>query len=147
MTYRGTDRETPEVSIAAAIVAAALGAFIYGGGFAVIVDPPDLQPQAELTGARARALLKTAFQGVDTERLFDHHVHIAGLPPPDQTENCTGDVAAWVNPRRRSWRHPVPARLVPGVQGGERGDRRGQRQRAVRRSTGEPGVCLAEAAW
>lgn len=48
---------------------------------------------------RARALLDRAFEGLDPGRLIDVHFHLAGLG--------TGGSGCEVNPRMRSWAHPV----------------------------------------
>jgi len=43
-------------------------------------------------------LIKRAFDGIDPERLIDHHVHIAGLG--------VGGTKTFVNPKMLTWRHP-----------------------------------------
>ncbi|MFT5153476.1 MAG: hypothetical protein ACI841_003477, partial [Planctomycetota bacterium] len=49
-----------------------------------------------LSGA-AQELLDSVYDGIDPERLFDHHTHLVGL---GQGSDC------WVNPRLLSWSHP-----------------------------------------
>lgn len=47
---------------------------------------------------RARGLIARAFDDIDTSKLVDYHMHIAGLG--------AGDSGAFVNPKMLSWRHP-----------------------------------------
>jgi predicted TIM-barrel fold metal-dependent hydrolase len=47
----------------------------------------------------ARALLARAYDGVDASKLVDYHVHVFGLGE--------GGSGCYVNPRMRSWAHPV----------------------------------------
>jgi predicted TIM-barrel fold metal-dependent hydrolase len=49
--------------------------------------------------ARAADLVKAAFADVDPARLFDYHTHVAGLG--------AGATDNFVNPKMRSWRHPL----------------------------------------
>jgi predicted TIM-barrel fold metal-dependent hydrolase len=58
------------------------------------------QPE-ELTfrlGVKASDLIKRAFDDIDSSRLVDHHVHIAGLG--------VGGTKAFVNSKMLTWRHP-----------------------------------------
>ena len=50
-------------------------------------------------GRKAADLVKRAFDDVDPARLFDYHTHVAGLG--------AGDTDNFVNPKMRSWRHPL----------------------------------------
>jgi len=43
-------------------------------------------------------LIKRAFDDIDSEKLVDHHVHVAGLG--------VGGTNTFVNPKMRTWRHP-----------------------------------------
>ena len=43
-------------------------------------------------------LIKRAFEDIDSQKLVDHHVHIAGLG--------VGGTNTFVNPKMRTWRHP-----------------------------------------
>ena len=65
-----------------------------GGDFAG--GPEEL---AESISADAEALIAQAFGDVDASRLMDFHVHILGFG--------TGGTGAFVNPRMRSWWHPM----------------------------------------
>lgn len=47
---------------------------------------------------RTADLIKRAFSDIDSQRLVDHHTHVAGLG--------TGGTNAFVNPKMRSWTHP-----------------------------------------
>ena len=47
----------------------------------------------------ARRLVETAFAGLDRARVWDAHVHLAGLGE--------GGSGCWVNPKMRSHRHPI----------------------------------------
>ena len=47
----------------------------------------------------AGRLVEAAFADLDPDRVTDHHVHVVGTG--------TEGAATWVNPRMRSWRHPV----------------------------------------
>src|SRR5690349_1894914 len=47
---------------------------------------------------KASDLVKRAFDDIDSARLVDHHVHIAGLG--------IGGTKAFVNPKMLTWRHP-----------------------------------------
>jgi uncharacterized protein len=48
---------------------------------------------------QATELLNRAFSDIDSQRLVDHHTHVAGLG--------TGGTNAFVNPRMRTWAHPL----------------------------------------
>ena len=56
------------------------------------------QELSDRISQRAADLIKRAFDDIDSERLVDHHVHIAGLGA-----NGSG---AFVNAKMRTWRHP-----------------------------------------
>src|SRR6185503_10564655 len=47
---------------------------------------------------KASDLVKRAFDDIDSAKLVDHHVHIAGLG--------VGGTHAFVNPKMLTWRHP-----------------------------------------
>ena len=47
---------------------------------------------------KAADLVKRAFDDIDSERLIDHHTHIAGLG--------NGNSNSFVNPKMRTWAHP-----------------------------------------
>lgn len=49
-------------------------------------------------GLKASDLIKRAFEDIDSERLIDHHTHIAGTG--------TSETGAFVNPKMRTWAHP-----------------------------------------
>jgi uncharacterized protein len=49
-------------------------------------------------GVKASDLIKRAFDDIDSSRLVDHHVHIAGLG--------VGGTRTFVNPKMLTWRHP-----------------------------------------
>jgi uncharacterized protein len=53
---------------------------------------------SESISSQAGDLIKRSFEDIDSERLVDHHTHIAGLGA-----NGTG---AFVNAKMRTWRHP-----------------------------------------
>lgn len=48
--------------------------------------------------AKSSDLVKHAFDDIDSEKLVDHHVHVAGLG--------VGGTNAFVNAKMRTWRHP-----------------------------------------
>ena len=48
--------------------------------------------------AKSSNLIKRAFADVDSEKLVDHHVHVAGLG--------VGGTRTFVNPKMRTWKHP-----------------------------------------
>ena len=48
--------------------------------------------------SQAADLIKRSFEDIDSERLVDHHTHLAGLG--------TNGTGAFVNPKMRTWRHP-----------------------------------------
>ena len=48
--------------------------------------------------AESSDLVKRAFDDIDSKKLVDHHVHVAGLG--------TGGTNAFVNAKMRTWRHP-----------------------------------------
>ena len=58
------------------------------------------QPEELNSGLSVKAsdLVKRAFEDIDSAKLVDHHVHIAGLG--------VGGTNAFVNPKMLSWRHP-----------------------------------------
>ena len=56
-------------------------------------------PTAAPLSAGAQALVARSLEGIQTERLLDHHVHLMGLG--------AGGSGNWVNPRMRSWRFPL----------------------------------------
>ena len=64
-----------------------------GGAFSN--KPEELK---EGLGSKASALIKRAFEDIDSHRLVDHHTHIAGLG--------AGETGAFVNPRMLTWAHP-----------------------------------------
>ena len=47
---------------------------------------------------QAADLVKRAFDDIDSERLIDHHTHIAGIG--------SGNTNTFVNPKMRTWSHP-----------------------------------------
>jgi predicted TIM-barrel fold metal-dependent hydrolase len=53
----------------------------------------------ERLSTKAADLVERAFDDVDPSRLFDYHTHVAGLG--------AGDTENFVNPKMRSWRHPL----------------------------------------
>ncbi|MDQ3668497.1 MAG: amidohydrolase family protein [Acidobacteriota bacterium] len=65
-----------------------------GGAFTR--QPEDLKDGISL---KAADLIKRAFDDIEPQLLIDHHTHIAGLG--------RGDTNAFVNPKMRSWAHPV----------------------------------------
>src|SRR6185503_13871995 len=48
--------------------------------------------------SQAADLIKRSFEDIDSERLVDHHTHVAGLG--------TNGTGAFVNPKMRTWRYP-----------------------------------------
>jgi len=58
------------------------------------------QPEAlsSKLSVKASDLIKRAFDHIDSSRLIDHHVHIAGLG--------AGGTNTFVNPKMLTWRHP-----------------------------------------
>ncbi len=58
------------------------------------------QPEELNSGLSVKAsdLVKRAFDDIDSSKLIDHHVHIAGLG--------VGGTNAFVNPKMLTWRHP-----------------------------------------
>jgi len=67
--------------------------FIHSIGGAFSRRPEEL---ADKLSARSSDLVKRAFDGVDPERLIDHHVHVAGL----------GAGGTFVNRKMLTWKHP-----------------------------------------
>jgi uncharacterized protein len=65
-----------------------------GGAFSH--QPEELKTRI---GARAGDLIKRAFADIDPSRLIDYHTHVAGIG--------AGGTGNFVNPRMRSWRHPL----------------------------------------
>ena len=64
-----------------------------GGAFSK--QPEELNSKLS---TKSSDLIKRAFDGIDPERLIDHHVHIAGLG--------VGGTKTFVNPKMLTWRHP-----------------------------------------
>ena len=50
-------------------------------------------------GSKAGDLIKRAFDDIDSTRLVDYHTHVAGIG--------TSGSGAFVNPKMRTWRHPL----------------------------------------
>lgn len=48
---------------------------------------------------QASDLIKRAFEDIDPQRLVDYHTHVAGVG--------TGGTNAFVNPKMRTWKHPL----------------------------------------
>ena len=67
--------------------------FIHSIGGAFSRRPEEL---ADKLSAQSSDLVKRAFDGVDPERLTDHHVHVAGL----------GAGGTFVNQKMLTWKHP-----------------------------------------
>lgn len=53
---------------------------------------------SERISSQASDLIKRSFEDIDSDRLIDHHTHIAGLG--------TNGTGAFVNAKMRTWRHP-----------------------------------------
>lgn len=68
---------------------------IHAIGGAFTKQPEDLNSSLS---AQASDLIKRAFDDIDSSKLVDHHVHIAGLG--------VGGTNAFVNPKMLTWRHP-----------------------------------------
>lgn len=68
---------------------------IHSIGGAFTKQPEELNSRLEV---KASDLVKRAFDDIDSSRLVDHHVHIAGLG--------VGGTKAFVNPKMLTWRHP-----------------------------------------
>ena len=68
---------------------------IHSIGGAFTKQPEELNSKL---GVKASDLIKRAFDDIDSSRLIDHHVHIAGLG--------VGGTEAFVNPKMLTWRHP-----------------------------------------
>ncbi|HJT27598.1 MAG TPA: hypothetical protein VJ784_09345 [Pyrinomonadaceae bacterium] len=68
---------------------------IHAIGGAFTKQPEDLNSSLSV---KASDLIKRAFDDIDSSKLVDHHVHIAGLG--------VGGTNAFVNPKMRTWRHP-----------------------------------------
>jgi predicted TIM-barrel fold metal-dependent hydrolase len=68
---------------------------IHSIGGAFTRRPEDL---ALKISAKASDLIKRAFDDIDSAKLMDHHVHVAGLG--------VGGTKAFVNPKMLTWRHP-----------------------------------------
>jgi predicted TIM-barrel fold metal-dependent hydrolase len=66
---------------------------LIGGAFSQ--PPEDLD---RTISGKSSDLIKRAFDDIDSARLVDHHVHIAGLG--------VGGTNTFVNPKMRTWRHP-----------------------------------------
>ena len=68
---------------------------IHAIGGAFTHQPEELDHKLSSTSAD---LIKRAFDDIDSEKLIDHHVHVAGLG--------VGGTNTFVNPKMRTWRHP-----------------------------------------
>lgn len=68
---------------------------IHSLGGAFTKQPEELSSKL---GVKASGLVKRAFDDVDSAKLVDHHVHIAGLG--------AGGTKTFVNPKMLTWRHP-----------------------------------------
>src|SRR5678815_1504748 len=68
---------------------------IHSIGGAFTKQPEDLNTSLSV---KAADLIKRAFDDIDSEKLIDHHVHIAGLG--------VGGTKAFVNSKMLTWRHP-----------------------------------------
>lgn len=68
---------------------------IHSLGGAFTKQPEELSSKL---GVKASDLVKRAFGDVDSAKLVDHHVHIAGLG--------AGGTKTFVNPKMLTWRHP-----------------------------------------
>jgi len=68
---------------------------IHSIGGAFTKQPEDLNSSLSV---KASDLIKRAFDDIDSSKLVDHHVHIAGLG--------VGGTNAFVNPKMLTWRHP-----------------------------------------
>jgi predicted TIM-barrel fold metal-dependent hydrolase len=68
---------------------------IHSIGGAFTKRPEDLGSRLSV---KASDLVKRAFDDIDSSRLIDHHVHIAGLG--------VGGTKTFVNPKMLTWRHP-----------------------------------------
>ena len=66
---------------------------LIGGAFSQ--QPEDLDRKVS---TKSSDLIKRAFDDIDSDKLVDHHVHVAGLG--------VGGTNAFVNPKMRTWRHP-----------------------------------------
>ena len=68
---------------------------IHAIGGAFTKQPEELSSKLSV---RASDLIKISFADIDSAKLVDHHVHIAGLG--------VGGTNAFVNPKMLTWRHP-----------------------------------------
>src|SRR4026207_382182 len=68
---------------------------IHSIGGAFTKQPEELNSRLSV---KASDLVKRTFDDIDSSRLVDHHVHIAGLG--------VGGTNAFVNPKMLTWRHP-----------------------------------------
>ena len=68
---------------------------IHSIGGAFTKQPEELSSKLSV---KASDLIKRAFDHIDSSRLIDHHVHIAGLG--------AGGTNTFVNPKMLTWRHP-----------------------------------------
>lgn len=68
---------------------------IHSIGGAFTKQPEDLDSSLSV---KSSDLIKCAFDDIDSSKLVDHHVHIAGLG--------VGGTKAFVNPKMLTWRHP-----------------------------------------
>src|SRR4026208_1283926 len=68
---------------------------IHAIGGAFTKQPEELNSRVSV---KAADLIKRAFDDIDSSKLVDHHVHIAGLG--------VGGTNAFVNSKMLTWRHP-----------------------------------------
>src|ERR1051325_9818003 len=68
---------------------------IHAIGGAFTKQPEELSSRLS---TKASDLIKISFADIDSAKLVDHHVHIAGLG--------VGGTNAFVNPKMLTWRHP-----------------------------------------
>ncbi|HKP82941.1 MAG TPA: amidohydrolase family protein [Pyrinomonadaceae bacterium] len=68
---------------------------IHSIGGAFTRQPEELDRKLSVESSE---LVKRAFDDIDSKKLVDHHVHVAGLG--------TGGTNAFVNAKMRTWRHP-----------------------------------------
>lgn len=87
------------VAVAFAILVVALSTTILNRVGAGWSHPPD--NLSTVLSSEAKAMVESAYSGLNPECLMDHHTHIVGLG--------TGGTGAWVNPRMLSWSSPAHA--------------------------------------
>src|SRR5215211_2651683 len=68
---------------------------IHSIGGAFTLQPGELDRKLSV---KSSDLIKRAFDDIDSQKLIDHHVHVAGLG--------VGGTNAFVNPKMRTWKHP-----------------------------------------